>query len=85
MAFIENKVEDIFVFDIAGEENTRALIRRSYIPFKGLVISGNFSCGRSFKQEIFYQRQHHFILENQTFLCLCGEKLTLSYKKEMSN
>ena len=85
MASIDNKVEDISVFDVEGNDNTNAVIRRSYIPFKGLVIFVNFSCGRSFKQEIFYQKQRHFVLKNQTLSCVCGEKLTFSYEREISN
>ena len=85
MASIDNKVEDISVFDVEGSDKTTAIIRKSYIPIKGLVISGNFSCGRSFKQEIFYQRQRHFVLKNQTLSCVCGEKLTFSYEREISN
>ncbi|MBU1245960.1 MAG: hypothetical protein KJ583_05480 [Nanoarchaeota archaeon] len=85
MPHINNKVEDIYVSDVSGDKDLRVILRRSYIPFGGMVAVLDCDCGSHSKQNVLYQRVHHFKVENETLSCNCGKKVTFSYEKDNIN
>jgi len=81
MGFIDNKMDDIAVSDVVSDKGLHVVLRHSYVPLGGMVAVKDCSCGKKSKEKIFYQRVHHFSVENQELSCDCGNKIMFSYGK----
>jgi hypothetical protein len=78
---IENKVKDISVSNFSKDCEINLLLRRSYIPFGGIIAISNCQCGAKTKKRLFYLHVHHFEIENCLIKCKCGKEIFFSYEK----